>query len=210
MLQELRLKEDSEIPGILGVLILHWKYTGKSCTGRDHSCHPSNGLSSDMLFLGVSLAVKRSSASHVSAASCGKGWWRFSSCISPGGTWRLCNMHSSVLWLQGCSLPVSISSSNPRQAKPDPDSASTAWPHPHSYTLQLSKTGWPHGNVLTCTGSAATSQKPARDSPVNPAAQTAAFQRQCQCTGASPDIATLSKTNFPTKPTGKGDCHSLT
>ena len=142
MLQELWLKEDSEITGevcaevsshsILGVIFLHWKYTGKSCTGGDHSCSPSNGVSSDMLLLGVSLAVKRSAPSHVSATACRKGSQYFSSCISPGGTWRLCNVHFSVLWQWGRSLTVSNSSSKWRHAKPFPDSASTAWPHPHS------------------------------------------------------------------------------
>lgn len=142
MLQELWLKEDSEIAGrgvswskqysILGVIFLHWKHTGKRCTGGDHSCSPSNGVSSEMIFLGVSLAVKKSAPSHVSATSCRKRSQHSSSCILPGGTWRLCNIRFSVLWQWGCSLTVSISSSKWRHAKPFPDSASTAWPHPHS------------------------------------------------------------------------------
>lgn len=93
------------------VFYLHWKYTGKSCTGGDHCCSLSNGASSEMLFLGVSLAVKRSTPSHVSATSCRKGSRYFSLCRSPGGMWRVSNVHFSVLWQWGCPLTASISSS---------------------------------------------------------------------------------------------------
>lgn len=41
------------------IIFLDWKYTAKSCTSGDHSCSPSNGMSSEMLFLGVSQKKKK-------------------------------------------------------------------------------------------------------------------------------------------------------
>lgn len=115
--------------------------------------------------------------------------------------WRIC-IH--VLWPCRLSPSVSTSLRKQRHAKPFPDLASTAWPHP---PLQPSKPGCPHTDLPTATGRGC-----ARDPSLNPAAQPAPSpgqHRHCytvpSSTRASTDTATLSNTKFSLKPTGKGN-----
>lgn len=102
----------------------------------DCSCSPSNRVSSEILFLGISLDVKRS---HVNPASCRKSPGYFSSCISLGDTQ---GVQGSYLWAVALQThSVSTSLRKWRHAKPFPDLASTAWYiHPYSPPDQAAHT----------------------------------------------------------------------
>lgn len=169
----------------------------------DCSCSPSNRVSSEMLFLGVSLAVK---TWHVNSTSCRKSPGYFSSCISPGDSQGVQGSYLCAVTLQTLTHSLHFSEKMKAcKAFPWPGLHSLATSTPTALQIRL-----PIHRASYTNSSAATGGRCARDPSINPAVQAAASQGQQPSTGASTDPATnpttlLSNTKFTMKPMGKGD-----